>query len=77
MRLDKQKIIDRMSSVGILTLGELAERIDVTQETLSRYISGTYNPSWEKLDTLCAVLECKVDDIVVYDRPKAMALAAM
>ena len=77
MRLDKQKIIDRMSSVGILTLGELAERIDVTQETLSRYISGTYKPSWEKLNALCVVLECKVDDIVVYDRPKAMALAAM
>ena len=52
MRLDKQKIIDRMSSVGILTLGELAERIDVTQETLSRYISGTYKPSWEKLNAL-------------------------
>ncbi|MCB0073778.1 MAG: helix-turn-helix domain-containing protein, partial [Caldilineaceae bacterium] len=34
-------------------------------------------PSWEKLNALCVVLECKVDDIVVYDRPKAMALAAM
>lgn len=75
MQLDKNKIETRMKLAGIETMGELADRVDVSRETLSRYISGTYNPSWEKLSALCVVLECKVDDIVTYTLPKALAPA--
>ncbi|MCB0070313.1 MAG: helix-turn-helix transcriptional regulator [Caldilineaceae bacterium] len=76
MRLDKLKIEDRMKSVGISTYQELAERMGISREALSNFMSGTYNPSWNSLSAMCNALECRVDDIVVYDSPKVAALAA-
>ncbi|MEZ4558757.1 MAG: helix-turn-helix transcriptional regulator [Caldilineaceae bacterium] len=66
-----------MKIVGIENLGELAEKIGVRQDTFSSWLSGRWNPSFENLENLCRVLECTADDIMAYDRPKAMALAAM
>ena len=75
MRLDKQKLEDRMEAVGIKNFYDLAARIGVAQETMSRYVSGTYWPSKGKMEALCTTLQCTVNDIVVYDSPKVAALA--
>ena len=77
MQLDKGKIENCMSAAGIATHRELAERMGISRESLSRFISGVYNPSWETMESMCRVLGCRVDDLVVYDRPKEAALATM
>lgn len=77
MRLDKEKIENRMTAAGISTHRELAERMGISREALSRFISGVYNPSWETMESMCNVLGCRVDDLVAYDRPKVAAPATM
>ena len=77
MRLDKQKITGVMSERGIGTFAELADMIGVHPVTLSNWLTGKFDPEFRNLEKLCEVLNCRADDIIAYDRPKAMALAAM
>lgn len=75
MRIDRVKILGLMRDRGIANLGDLAELVGVTPQTFSRWFAGTWGPSFDNLESLCRVLDCTVDDLVVYDRPKDPALA--
>lgn len=75
MRIDRYKVIQLMRAQGIANLGDLAGLIGVHSSTLSSWFSGRYDPTFENLGTICQVLDCTVDDLVVYDRPKDPALA--
>ena len=77
MRLDKRKIVGLMRDRGIGSLGDLAESVGVAPQTLSGWLSGYFSPSFANLEKLCQILDCTADDILTYDRPKEMALAAM
>lgn len=47
---------------------ELAEKIGVTRQTLSKYETGESLPDIEKCKLLAAVLDVSIDDLVNYDK---------
>jgi DNA-binding Xre family transcriptional regulator len=79
MRLNREKVRRQMETAGIGEYQDLAQRIEVQPETMSRWFAGSLRPSWDKLSELCAVLDCTVNDLVDYPkvdaRPSMMAPA--
>jgi transcriptional regulator with XRE-family HTH domain len=47
-----------------LTQAEVAERIDVDAETISRFERGFVTPSIATLERLCAALDCRWSDLL-------------
>lgn len=73
MRIDRWKVKQQMKRVGIRTFGELAERANVTPQTMSAWFRGTGFTS-ETLERLCRVLDCTPNDVLTIDpAPKAKA----
>lgn len=46
---------------------EIAKKMEVSQTVLSRWINGHSNPSLEKALNLADILNCKVDDLYVWE----------
>ncbi len=46
----------------------LASKLNVTQETISRWVNDKGRPSVEKLFELAEILNCKVDDLYEKDK---------
>ena len=53
---------------------ELAEKIGVSRQTLSKYETGESLPDIEKCKLLAEVLDVSLDDLVNYDRKTAIIL---
>jgi DNA-binding Xre family transcriptional regulator len=66
IRLSKEKVIRRMHTKGIHSLGELAEAVDRNQPTVSAWFSGVFDPRLSTLAALCSLLGCTIDDLVDY-----------
>lgn len=47
-----------------LTQAQLAERLGMPQQTVSRWEQGTRTPSAKSLKAVAAVLECSMDELV-------------
>jgi transcriptional regulator with XRE-family HTH domain len=47
-------------------LRDLAQAVDVSPDTISKWFSGEWNPSLNKLERLCDALGTTVDQIVEY-----------
>jgi transcriptional regulator with XRE-family HTH domain len=47
-----------------ITQADLAERIDVDAETISRFERGTVTPSVATLERLCGALDCRWSDLL-------------
>lgn len=47
-----------------LSQEDLADKMDVSRQTISKWESGTAYPEMEKLVTLCELLECSLDTLV-------------
>ena len=50
---------------------ELAEKIGISRQTLSKYETGESLPDIEKCKLLVEVLDVSLDDLVNYDREKS------
>lgn len=74
MRIDRWKVKQEMTRMGISTFGELAELVEVTPQTVSGWFRGLGFSS-ETLATLCRVLDCTPNDILTLD-PNALAPVA-
>ena len=78
MRIDRYKVRQQMSKRGIRTFSELAVRIGVSKQALSRWFGGLSFSS-QSLEALCVELECTPNDILTFDQPlsapKTFALA--
>ena len=48
--------LERLMRVKKITQKELAEYLGVSQPTVNRWLKGKFEPSFEKLFVLCAVL---------------------
>jgi DNA-binding Xre family transcriptional regulator len=66
MRIDRWKVKQQMNRAGIATFGELAERVEVTPQTVSAWFRGMGFSS-ETLAALCRVLGCTPNDILTID----------
>lgn len=53
---------------------ELAEKIGVSRQTLSKYETGESLPDIERCKLLAEVLDVSLDDLVNYDRKTAIIL---
>ena len=53
---------------------ELAEKIGISRQTLSKYETGESLPDIEKCKLLAEVLDVSLDDLVNYDRKTAIIL---
>jgi transcriptional regulator with XRE-family HTH domain len=74
-----QNIAARRRALG-LTQAQLAERINVETETVSRFERGKHLPSLATLERLAAILLCTMADLLAEERPEsgddAMMLSA-
>lgn len=57
-----------------MTQEELAEKIGVSRQTLSKYETGESLPDIEKCRLLAEVFGVTVDDLISYEKPKGMEL---
>ena len=53
---------------------ELAEQINVSRQTLSKYETGESLPDIEKCKKLADVFGVTVDDLIIYDKEKSLGL---
>lgn len=56
-------IATRRKSLG-LTQGELAERVDIEQESMSRIETGSITPSLSRLLSLADALDCSIESLL-------------
>jgi transcriptional regulator with XRE-family HTH domain len=54
----------------------LAEKIDTTSATISRWESGECEPSITKLVQLTQILECSLDDLLLNPTPPSAPVAS-
>lgn len=57
-----------------MTQEELAEKIGVSRQTLSKYETGESLPDIEKCRLLAEVFGVTVDDLISYEKPRGMGL---
>lgn len=57
-----------------LSQEELAERINVSRQTLSKYETGESLPDIEKCKSLADVFGVSVDDLISYDKKESLGL---
>ena len=63
-----RRLYRKMRDVGIGT-EELAERVDISRHTVSRYLNGHTMPNSYVLTKICRVLQCHVNDLLdVWER---------
>ena len=67
MKTTGEKIREGRANLGI-TQTELAEKIGISRQTLSKYETGESLPDIEKCKLLAEVLDVSLDDLVNYDR---------
>ena len=67
MKTTGEKIREGRANLGI-TQTELAEKIGVSRQTLSKYETGESLPDIERCKLLAEVLDVSLDDLVNYDR---------
>lgn len=46
-----------------MTQEDLAEAVGTSQTIISQYVSGRVNPSFSKVDKICRVLNCSMDEL--------------
>lgn len=71
-RIDKRKVKKQMRKVGIRRIGELAGRIGVSPQAVSRWFAGEPFASGS-LGALCAALECTPNDVLVWAKEEDAA----
>lgn len=69
--LDKFKVLELMARNRIASQSELAQKIGVTRQSLSNWLTGKDRPSTDNLILLCQILGCTFDDIVVIPKESA------
>lgn len=52
-----------------MTQDQLAERLNVSRQTVSKYELGINEPSIEVLKEMCVIFDCKIDDLITIDNP--------
>ena len=65
-----QNIASRRHALG-LTQAQLAERIGVETETVSRFERGKHLPSLATLERLAKTLRCMMSDLLAEERPQS------
>ena len=60
----KIKIKEYAKEAKNWSLYKLAQEMDLPQQTVYSWASGRTQPSYENLDKLCSVLECKVENLL-------------
>lgn len=63
MYLNKVKINEAMSRMGILTQTELAEKLGITKNQLSLMLSENYNPIKSRVEQMCKILNVSLVQI--------------
>lgn len=61
MKLTNIKTIAQKNNIK---LSDLAIKINVRKSVISRYLSGLCNPSYERLQKICEVLQCSASDVL-------------
>lgn len=59
--------IKSMRSTHKFTQDELAERLDVSRQTIISLEKGRYNPSITLAFKLASVFNCKIEEIFIYE----------
>ncbi len=62
----KPKIKIRLAELDIKHQ-DLAERLEVTKQTLSLWVNGKSTPTLETAFKIAKLLDCKVDDLFTYE----------
>jgi DNA-binding XRE family transcriptional regulator len=52
--------LKRLIHINGMTQGEFARKLGVTEATLSRYITGTHEPSMSKAERIAEILDCDI-----------------
>ena len=60
----KIKIKEYAKDVKNWSLYKLAQELNLPQQTVYSWASGRTEPSFENLDKLCNILNCKIEDIL-------------
>lgn len=68
VNLRDQLYLKRMSQ------SELAKKLDVTEASVSKWVQGSSIPRAKKMDEICRVLKCSIDDLTI-DHTKIVELA--
>ena len=66
----KQKVAEAINQ-SALTQTELAQRLGISQQTVSCYVNGSKMPSLDTLANLCAILKKDANDILCIREYKA------
>lgn len=62
MKFDKNIQILRKSNN--LSQEELAEKVGVSRQSISKWECGESYPSWNKIPTLCSIFHCNITDLI-------------
>lgn len=66
--LRNQLYLKRMSQ------SELAKKLNITEASVSKWVQGVTTPRSKKIDEICTVLRCTIDDLTV-DHSRTVELA--
>lgn len=64
LRKDIGTNIKKMIQTRNISQSEIAKQSGLTEAMLSRYIHGTSMPSIDKINTLAAVLDCRITELI-------------
>lgn len=60
----KIKIKEYAKETKDWSLYRLAQELDLPQQTIYSWASGRTQPSFENLDRLCSILNCKIENLL-------------
>jgi transcriptional regulator with XRE-family HTH domain len=63
MNIFTKRLAETMEMVGI-TQTALAKRMNVSQQSISYWVNGTYEPSLSEIAELCKILEVKANYLI-------------